>query len=214
MLVATQVRHRHRRSSPEVLRGVDLVVRTGESVAITGPSGSGKTTLLAVLGGLLDPTSGSVTVVQPDGVPGDLTPSDVVSWVLQTTNVLTDRSVLDNVVVGALGDGVDRATATSRAGEALIAVGLAALADRPVRTLSGGETQRVAIARALASRRGFVLADEPTGQLDQTTTSSVLDVLLGGGYDQAIVVVTHDPAVAARCDRTLGLRDGELLVQA
>jgi putative ABC transport system ATP-binding protein/lipoprotein-releasing system ATP-binding protein len=132
------------------------------------------------------------------------------SWVLQTVNVLPDRTVLDNVVIGAYADGASRQQAIPRARQALDAVGLADYASRPVRTLSGGENQRVVIARALVSRRMVVLADEPTGQLDQATSATVVDALLRTAVDRVLIIVTHDPDVADRCDRTYRLAAGHL----
>lgn len=196
---------------PMLLDGVHLDARVGESVAVVGPSGSGKTTLLALLGGLLRPRGGRVLLDRD----GEVIPvAEHVSWVLQTVNVLADRSVIDNVAVGAFADGLDRATAATRARTALAAVGLAGTDERLVRTLSGGEAQRVVIARAAVSDRPVLLADEPTGQLDQDTSAHVIDALLTSAADKITVVVTHDPAVAARCSRTLALGAGHLATRA
>ena len=192
---------------PTLLDGVLLDAQVGESVAVVGPSGSGKTTFLALLGGLLRPQSGRV-VLDRDGE--ELPVAEHVSWVLQTVNVLADRSVIDNVAVGAFADGLDRATATARARTALAAVGLAGTDERLVRTLSGGEAQRVVIALAAVSDRPVLLADEPTGQLDQDTSAHVIDALLASAAAKITVVVTHDPAVAARCSRILVLGAGHL----
>lgn len=197
------------RGAPPVLQDISLVVERGESLAVVGPSGSGKTTLLALIGGLLRPQTGAIHLADSPGAP----PRPVVdetSWVLQTVNVLADRSVLDNVVVGAYADGASRAQAVARARESLDAVDLADYASRPVRTLSGGENQRVVIARALVSRRIVVLADEPTGQLDQATSATVVDALLRTAVDRVLIIVTHDPDVAARCSRTYRLAAGHL----
>jgi putative ABC transport system ATP-binding protein/lipoprotein-releasing system ATP-binding protein len=186
-----------------VLDGADLVVDEGETVAILGPSGSGKSTLLSVLGGLVRPTAGGVRV---EGAAGGL--RDVSAWVLQTVNVLPERSVLDNVVLGGLTRGLTRASAVAEATVRLDAVGLGGRLDEPVRVLSGGEVQRVVIARALASGRPFILADEPTGQLDRATSDVVLDALFTTAGGAAVVVVTHDPEVAARCGRVARIDDG------
>ena len=205
-LVARDLHYAHP-ARPTLLSGASLRVALGENVAIVGPSGSGKTTLLALLGGLLRPRQGSVRVA---GVALE-DPRDNVAWVLQSVNVLPDRTALDNVSAGAFADGLSRASAEVLGRDTLGAVGLAALAERPVRVLSGGELQRVVIARALASSRRFVLADEPTGQLDRATTDAVVDALLTTGAGRrGLVVVTHDPTVAARCHRTYLLRDGRL----
>ena len=137
-------------------------------------------------------------------------PSGLVAWVLQTANVLIDRTVLDNVCLGGFSRGLGRGEAAEEARRRLAEVGLGDRADDPVRLLSGGEVQRVAIARALASGRPVLLADEPTGQLDARTTDSVLSVLLRRDDGRAVVVVTHDPEVARRCDRVLTLHNGVL----
>jgi putative ABC transport system ATP-binding protein/lipoprotein-releasing system ATP-binding protein len=167
----------------------------------------GKTTLLAALGGLLRPDSGSVLVQEGDAAV-KLRPSEAVSWVLQTNNVFADRSVLDNVAVGCFADGLDGAQARARAMDALNVVGLKPLVSRRVRVLSGGEVQRTVIARALASQRPFLLADEPTGQLDTKTSEGVIDALVAAAASRGVLVVTHDAGVARRCDRVLALRDG------
>ncbi len=190
--------------SRQILSGVSLTVSTGEAVAVVGPSGVGKTTLLSLLGGMQHPRSGQVSI---DGVRVSRVG---VSWVLQTVNVLPNRTVLENVALGALADGMDRRQATALAHARLRDVGLADLAQARARKVSGGELQRVVIARGLASSRPFLLADEPTGQLDHATTLSVVDCLLGARQDRGIIVVTHDPAVARRCDRTYELLDGRV----
>ncbi len=205
-LVAAGVTFAHP-GSHVLLDGLELAVEAGESVAVVGPSGSGKTTLLALLGGLLRPQAGTLAL-EREGTRVPLVES--VSWVLQTVNVLSDRTVLDNVAVGAFADGVDRMTAAGRAESALAAVGLAGTGGRPVRTLSGGEAQRVVIARAAVSERPVLLADEPTGQLDQRTSADVIDALLASAAHKVTVVVTHDAAIAARCSRTLELGSGIL----
>lgn len=206
-LTATDLHYRYARNLPDVLAGAQLEVPMGRTVAIAGPSGSGKTTLLALLGGLLRPRQGQVRV---EGGHVE-TPAENVAWVLQTVNVLSDRSVLDNAALGAFGDGANLGSARERARESLDQVGLGPLVDRPIRTLSGGETQRVVIARALCSLRPFILADEPTGQLDRRTTDGVLESLLTDTHGKGVVIVTHDPTVASRCDRTLYLADGVLM---
>jgi putative ABC transport system ATP-binding protein/lipoprotein-releasing system ATP-binding protein len=207
-LIAQDVRHRYRADQRLILDGVELSVDGGESVAITGPSGSGKTTLLALLGGLLTVQEGEIHVEVGPGVTQPTGPW--IAWVPQTVNVLGNRSAIDNVCLGAFssGHGRDRALVDARAW--LARVGLADRSDDPVRILSGGEVQRVVIARALASGRPLVLADEPTGQLDARTTDSVLTTLLDRSHGRSVVIVTHDPDVARRCDRTLNLRDGRL----
>lgn len=207
-LTVRGLRHRYAARLPYVLDGVDLDIGEGEAVAIAGPSGSGKTTLLALLGGLLPVQSGEVCVIDGDGAAHP--PADWVAWVLQTVNVLADRTVADNACLGAFSRGLTRGEATAEAKRWLDAVGLGDRAGDPVRVLSGGEVQRVVIARALASARPVLLADEPTGQLDAATTGSVLSALLDRSHRRTVVVVTHDPEVASRCDRVLRLRGGTL----
>lgn len=189
---------------------VQLRVRLGESLAIVGPSGSGKSTLLALLGGLLRPQAGRV-LVQDD--KGDMVrpPSESVSWILQTVNVLADRSACDNVALGGYADGLSCAEARGPALRALDQVGLVDRAEDPLRVMSGGEVQRVVIARALMSARPFVLADEPTGQLDSQNTETVMDALVGALSTRGVIVVTHDPYVASRCDREMKLESGRLI---
>jgi putative ABC transport system ATP-binding protein/lipoprotein-releasing system ATP-binding protein len=207
-LIVRGLRHRHDARTPEVLRGMDLEVAPGEAVAIVGPSGSGKTTLLAVIGGLVPVQSGTVDLVDDHGRVHQ--PFDQAAWVLQTVNVLADRTVLDNVCVGAYAQGRNRRAAAAEAQRLLDVVGLGGRGGDPVRVLSGGEVQRVVIARALATGRPLLLADEPTGQLDAQTTESVLTALIDGSRGRTLVVVTHDTAVARRCDRVLTIQNGAL----
>lgn len=212
-LVARDVRFRYPRTHRDVLNGADFQIERGSSAAILGPSGSGKSTLLGVLGGLLRPDAGTVRIEasesRVDNVPAAL--QQVTSWVLQTTNVLPERSALDNVQVAALTRHGDRHIAREASERLLDAVGLGERANDPARVMSGGELQRVVIARALASGRPFMLADEPTGQLDRSTSAMVLDVFLDASHDAGVVIVTHDPEVAARCDRTVRIEDGQVL---
>lgn len=207
-LIVSGVTYTYPRGDHRVLAGVDCEIPSGTSAAIIGPSGSGKTTLLSLMGSLLPMQEGSIAAFDDAGVKHSL--SDVASWVLQTVSLLPDRSAADNVAIGAYSAGAKPAQARARSLECLDAVGLANRADDPARILSGGEAQRVAIARALASDRPLILADEPTGQLDATTSATVLDAMLGSHGDRTVVVVTHDPEVAARCDLVLELRDGKL----
>ncbi|PFG34649.1 ABC transporter ATP-binding protein [Sanguibacter antarcticus] len=192
-----------------VLDGVDLELRPGQSVAITGPSGSGKTTLLGLCGGLVRPTGGTVTVEDDDGRRSP--PDEHVGYVLQTVNVLPRRTALDNAALGALHDGTSWPDALDLAREALPRVGLGGLEDRIARSLSGGELQRVVIARALVGRHPFVLADEPTGQLDRSTSRDVTRTLLEASRDSCLVVVTHDEEVARSCEIVLRIDDGHLV---
>ena len=139
--------------------------------------------------------------------------AELFGWVFQTVNVLSRRPVEDNAMLGLLAQGVEREKAHREALRALDRVGLSTFASRPARSLSGGELQRLCIARALAVRPRYLLADEPTGQLDKTTSASVIDALqMGRDGDTTVVIVTHDMQVAARCDLTLSISDGRLQI--
>jgi len=205
-LVATGVTYTYPRGDHQVLAGVDFEIPAGTSAAIIGPSGSGKTTLLSLMGHLLPMQTGSIHALDSSG--NELRLEDTASWVLQTVSLLPDRTALDNVMIGAYSAGASRPDAVARSRECLASVGLAGREDEPARILSGGEAQRVAIARALASGRPIILADEPTGQLDAKTSSTVLEAMIGSHGERTVVVVTHDPEVAERCDLVLELRDG------
>ncbi len=206
-LVVDAVAHRY--DGDFVLEDVSLQIAPGSTVAITGPSGSGKTTLLSIIGGLLDPTRGTVTI---DGRPVKaLSLSTTFSWVFQTTNLLLRRSVRDNVALGRLQYGDRRAMADTAAVVALGAVGLKDQVDRPAYSLSGGEAQRVGIARAVASGAPWILADEPTGQLDRRTSDETADLLIDARRsDQGVVIATHDLAMARRCDLRLRIENGRV----
>ncbi|MCR6712838.1 MAG: ATP-binding cassette domain-containing protein [Demequina sp.] len=205
-LVATGVAYTYPHGDHQVLAGVDFDIPPGTSAAIIGPSGSGKTTLLSLMGRLLPMQAGSIHAIDDSATERPL--EDVASWVLQTVSLLPDRTALDNVMIGAYSAGTSRPDAAARSREALHSVGLAGREDEPARILSGGEAQRVAIARALASGRPIILADEPTGQLDAKTSATVLEAMIGSHGERTVVVVTHDPEVAERCDLVLELRDG------
>nr|WP_255633024.1 ATP-binding cassette domain-containing protein [Demequina sp. TTPB684] len=191
----------------DVLSGLECDIPTGTTAAIVGPSGSGKTTLISVLGGLLPTQGGTIRCVDSTG--GSHSMSDVSTWVLQTVSLLPERTVLDNVCLGAYLDGASTSEARIRARAALDDMGLAEREDETARVLSGGEAQRVAIARALASDRPVLFADEPSGQLDAETTSRVMDAMLSKAR-RTVVLVTHDEEAASRCDTILRLKGGRL----
>lgn len=215
-LSVRSVGHEYVAGTP-VLSGIEMEVVSGESVALMGPSGSGKTTLLAIMGMLLVPSEGSVSV---DGVEASSAADrqrlrfENLGWVFQTVNVLGRRTPVDNVVIPLLARGVDRDEAERLALEALDSVGLGGKRNGPARLLSGGEVQRLCVARALVSKPKYLLADEPTGQLDQHTSVEVLDRMWGllSESGAGLVVATHDPLVSARCDRVVRLVDGEAII--
>ena len=206
-LIGTGISHRF--GTIDVLHSVALSIRCGEWVALTGPSGSGKTTLLAIMGGLLEPTAGNTCVIDAAGGRHSGTGRSV-AWVLQTATAIGSRSVIDNAALGGLSAGLRSAPAARAAALVLAAVGLDQRMWHRTRDLSGGELQRLSIARALASARPFLFADEPTGQLDRTTSDQVLDAMESACSDVGVLIATHDPFVAERCQRTLTLHNGQL----
>ncbi len=203
-LTASNVTHHF--GPRRVLDDVTLTVRRGEAVALVGPSGSGKSTLLSILGGLLVPDNGAV-VYQAGSTPeGDVD----AAWILQTTNAFGNRSVNDNVAIGTYSRRLSPTERRDRVASALRAVALTDRLQARAKTLSGGELQRVAIARALVSQAPFILADEPTGQLDQDTTGKIVDLLFSALDTTGLVLATHDPLVSDRCDRIVRIVNGRL----
>jgi lipoprotein-releasing system ATP-binding protein len=199
----------------EVLRGVDLAVGAGEIVALLGPSGSGKSTLLQAVGLLEGGFQGSILIEGREAsrfsdAERTATRRDTLGFVYQFHHLLPDFTALENVVIPQLIRGATRSEADERARSLLVRLGLGErLTHRPSR-LSGGEQQRVAVARALANRPALVLADEPTGNLDEATADVVFDEFLRLVREEgsAALVATHNERLAARMDRVLRLREG------
>jgi putative ABC transport system ATP-binding protein len=196
-----------------ILRGLDLDIETGETVAILGRSGSGKTSLLMLLAGLERASAGAISVIGQNLAALDEEARARfrlahLGIVFQSFHLIPSMTALENVAVPL--ELAGRRDAQEVAAAALARVGLGhRLTHRPAQ-LSGGEQQRVAIARAVAPRPRLLLADEPTGNLDQETGASVMDLLFGLCAETAatLLLITHDPALAARCRRTVTLRDG------
>ena len=200
----------------DVLKGIDLDIQSGETIAILGPSGSGKSSLMAVLSGLERVSGGEVHVAGTDF--GSLDEDDLararrgrIGIVLQSFHLLPTMTALENVAVplelAGAADAFDRARAE------LEAVGLGHRLSHYPAQLSGGEQQRVAIARAVAPGPQILFADEPTGNLDGKTGASIIDVLFARkeAADATLIIITHDPSLAARCERVLEMNDGRIV---
>jgi putative ABC transport system ATP-binding protein len=207
-----------RGGSVQALRGVSLSVAAGEFVAIMGTSGSGKSTMLHLLGGLDRPTSGDVVIdgvniSQLDDEHATLTRREKTGFVFQFFNLIPLLNVAENVALPFLIAGEALSERRERIDELLELVGLADKAGHSTDQLSAGEQQRVALARALATGPAILLADEPTGNLDYTTGTEILDLLWDSceRLGQTIVLVTHDARAAAYADRVLVVRDGTIL---
>jgi ABC-type lipoprotein export system ATPase subunit len=186
----------------DVLRGVDFTVAGGESIAITGPSGSGKSTLLHLLGGLETPDHGTITL---DG-------SQRIGFVFQFHYLLPDLSAVENVALPLLISRWSRKRAFARALELLRETGLAERSDHPISHLSGGEQQRVAVVRALITEPKLLLADEPTGNLDEAISEQIGRALVDYSHKNSAITIiaTHSPRLAGLCDRSLVLEGGRI----
>lgn len=201
----------------EIFKKIDLLIHSGETVAVLGASGSGKSTLLHIMGALDMPSQGKIFFDGKDMAL--LTPeakarlrNRSLGFVFQFHHLLPEFSTVENVAMQAVIAGFSRKEALHSARDMLERVGLAHRAEHKVTTLSGGERQRAAIARAILMRPTVLLADEPTGNLDQTTGEQVGDLLaqLNSELHMTLVVVTHNHALAARMGRSLELRSGVL----
>jgi putative ABC transport system ATP-binding protein len=203
-------------ASVEILRGIDLDIQRGESLAILGASGSGKSSLMAVLSGLERASGGEVRVAGVDY--GALDEDGLararrgrIGIVLQSFHLLPTMTALENVAVPL--ELAGQADAFARAAAELTAVGLSHRFGHYPTQLSGGEQQRVAIARAVATKPDIIFADEPTGNLDAATGASVIDLLFArqAAAEATLVIITHDPSLAERCDRIVEMRDGRII---
>lgn len=215
----------YRSSSVEVvaLRDVELVVETGERLALLGPSGAGKSTLLWLLAGLQRPTAGEIwlngrdmsqlSVHELDEIRGES-----VGVILQTPsrNLIPGADAAQNIAFAQRGGSLSRPERGRLIGDLLERVDLLEVAHRSAGRLSGGEQQRLAVAVALANRPSLVLADEPTSQLDRASARRVVELLTdaGSSLGVTVVVVTHDPAVSRAFDRTVTIRDGRVGVES
>lgn len=202
----------------QVLKGIDLELKKGELVALMGPSGCGKSTLLNIIGGLLPGDGGEIDLNgRKYGKKGPSSVVDVrrelVGWIFQDFHLLNNLSAVDNVAMALELSGVSSNEAEKRAANALEKVGLGDRMHHIPDQLSGGQQQRVAIARAIAGNRPLLLADEPTGNLDIASGKDVLQLFKDLCHDKddpiSILMVTHDPELAANADRMLLLRDGK-----
>ena len=201
-----------------VLRGIDLDVATGEVVAVVAPSGAGKSTLLHIAGLLDTPDAGTVAIGgddmtgQTDRRRTRVRRADV-GFIYQFHHLLPEFTATENIVLPQLADGVARNAAETRANELLAQVGIAGRADHRPAALSGGEQQRVAFCRALANQPRLLLADEPTGNLDPTTSDQVFGALMDlvRSTGLSAVIATHNLELAARMDRQIRLDNGRLV---
>ncbi len=202
-------------SAVEILRGIDLAVQQGQTLALLGPSGSGKSSLMALLSGLERATSGKLHIAGADfaALNEDALAAarrGRIGIVLQAFHLLPTMTALENVMTPMELAGM--ADARPRAEAELVSVGLGHRLNHYPAQLSGGEQQRVAIARALAPRPALVFADEPTGNLDAATGAAVMDLLFARRAETGatLVVITHDPELARRCERVITLADGRV----
>lgn len=199
-----------------VLRGVDLCIHAGEILAVTGPSGSGKSSLIAVIGGLEPPTGGQVSVLGEDMATADETTRTRlrrrdIGVVFQAYHLVPAMTAQENVALPLILAGVD--DARDQAAVMLERVGLGHRLNHRPTALSGGEQQRVAVARAFIAKPRLILADEPTGNLDQKTGRSISETMfaLCRETDASMLLVTHDPSLADLCDRQLEIDSGKVV---
>ncbi len=197
----------YQRDGQQILTGIGVTVAAGESLAVTGPSGSGKTTLLSILAGLARPDAGEV-LMEGTRLTGFNGPAQGAAVILQGYGLVSLLTAAENIEVALRAAGHPLAAVPAAARAALALVGLESQAGQLVEELSGGQQQRTAVARALALRPRLLIADEPTAELDaasrEIALARIFAVPAGGG---ALILATHDPEVASRCDRIIDLSD-------
>lgn len=203
----------------KVLKGIDIIIQSGEIVSIVGASGAGKTTLLQILGSLDSPSAGEVII---DGTRIDKLNewqlakfrNRDIGFVFQFHQLLPEFTALENCFLPALIGGATQGAAEKRAAELLDFLGLSHRLSHKPSELSGGEKQRVAVARALVNNPSVVFADEPSGNLDSRNQEELMDlfVSLRNQFKQTFVIVTHDEHLSVKSDRTIHMKDGEILI--
>ncbi|WP_420239018.1 ABC transporter ATP-binding protein [Telmatobacter bradus] len=216
MIEALDISKSYEDGAIQVLRGVSLTVARGETVALCGPSGCGKSTLLHLIGGLDTPDSGKIAVARKELASGnralDLLRHEV-GFVFQLHNLLPDLTLTENCLIPTVAAGTKRTVAEKRLSELAERMGLGHRLNARIQKLSGGERQRTAICRALMNSPRILLADEPTGSLDEKTAETVFRLLLelASSEGLTLLMATHDRALAARCDRMVEMRDGRIV---
>lgn len=215
VLQATDVWKSYDQGAIAVLKGVDFTGTEGETVALCGPSGCGKSTLLHLLGGLDEPDRGHISVngreLTRHGSSLRLRRHEI-GFVFQLHNLIPDLTLEENCLIPTVAAGVDRRTARARLRELTDRTGLSHRLQSKIQKLSGGERQRTAFCRALMNKPRILLADEPTGSLDEATSATVFNLLLEIVAKEGVTLVmaTHDRALAAQCERLIEMRDGRM----
>jgi lipoprotein-releasing system ATP-binding protein len=212
---ATEIWKSYEQGASAVLNGVNLEARKSEAIALCGPSGCGKSTLLHLIGGLDQPTRGTVRVNgEPLGRGRDMVHfmRHEVGFIFQLHNLIPDLTMEENCLLPAVAAGANRTAALTRLQDLAERTGLKHRLKHRIQKLSGGERQRTAICRALMNRPGILLADEPTGSLDEKTSSAVFKLLLDLSHTEGLTLLmaTHDRGLAASCDRVLEMHDGRI----